>query len=332
MQHRHARVLAAVLASSLLVLAGLVGDVAAHNPGHGPGFPGTSAKPLPSGWAWPSDLKPQPVKSHEPVSFKPEPSKSPHPTPTFTCPPVTPNPSPSSSPVGESPQGEVFFGFKGDWDEFGIYLYDQFHFPWAKTFCNVDPLMKALDAQINARINELTGEITQIGKSGLGASDQSTVDGVLNGFIADLGTFKTKVDGETTLTALQADAQTLAGEAHMYQSVDRWIWLIVGTEKLIGDGPGLITLENKIAAEIAAAPPAPETADAQLFLNDMKLAVTSGENLVAPLPATLVAITKTELSNGTANATLASVQVTYNLSWWDIELARWAAFWAQKEV
>lgn len=47
MQHRHMKVLAAGLAAGLLALGGVTSSVAAH--GGGPGAPGSSAKPLPSG-------------------------------------------------------------------------------------------------------------------------------------------------------------------------------------------------------------------------------------------------------------------------------------------
>lgn len=140
------------------------------------------------------------------------------------------------------------------------------------------------------------------------------------------------MDGETTLAALQADYQTLSNETDLFRTVSLWVHLLLSAENRIAAGPGLITLENKIAAEIAAAPAGPETDDAQTYLNDMKLAVTAGESLVSGVPAMLLAITPSELADGSAKATLASVTSTMFGASWDFDLAHWAANWAEHEL
>ena len=118
----------------------------------------------------------------------------------------------------------------------------------------------------------------------------------------------------------------------MYRTVQLWISDLLGAEQVINAGPELITLENKIAAEIAAAPAVPETADAQIFLNNMKLAVTAAEARVAPLPATLLAITPTQLANGSAMATLTSARVQVRLASWYVRVARMMGSWAEREL
>jgi len=333
MPHRHSRILAVVLASSLVVLAGLGSTVAAHDPGHGPGLPGTSAKPLPSGWAWPSDLKTAPARSHEPgATPRSQPSKSPRPTPTLTCPATPASIATSASATAPSSLGSFLSDLKGNWGKLAAGLYGPASSTWLKSYCAIDPLRKTLDTEISGRIGGLQDLIKDVAKSGLDASDQTQVDTELNSLIADLQTLKTKVDGETTLAALQADYQTLAGKGHIYRTVELWVNLLVSSEKLIAAGPALVTLESKIAAEIAAAPEVPETADAQVFLNDMKLAVSEGEGLAAPLPATLLAITPAELASGSADVTLSGADITLSRASWDLWLARWSAACAAHEL
>jgi hypothetical protein len=337
MQHRSRNLLAALIASGLIAVAGFSGTVAAHDPGRGgdpghPGHPGTSANPLPSGWAWPSDLKTAAVKSHAPNNTeKPEPSKSPHPTPALTCSPTSTSsqtPAPSAGTAALDGKSR----FQDMWDKTVADWHDHYNAVWAKDFCAIDPLRKTLDNEIASRTRELQGLVGQIGKSGLSSAGQATADTELNSLIADLAALKTKVDAETTLAALQADYQTLAGKAHLYLAVEQWARLLVGSQKLIAAGPDLTTLETKIAAEIAAAPAVPETADAQIYLNNMKLAVTDGEALAAPLPAALLAITPSQLADGSAAAMLASINVTFTRASWDLQLARWSATWAEHEI
>jgi hypothetical protein len=347
MKYRTRNAVVALLAAGVLVMAGLT-TVAAHGPGGDPGkggLPGSSAKPVPSGWAWPSDIV---VKTHQPdPSKKPEPSKTPKPTPTptpFTC-STTPTPTPTATATASAAAAAAdktqfkVPSFGAAWAKQVGAFRDHFNADQNKInaekrtfYCDVLPLRKVLDAQITGRISTLQKWIKQVGKSGLGTSDVATVDSELNGLITDLQALKVQVDGETTLTALQADYQTLAGKASLYKTVQVWIQEIVSAEKLIAAGPGLVTLETKLTTEIAAAPASPETSDAQMFLDDMKLAVTAGEAVVAPLPAELLAITPAQLSDGTAKATLTSIRAELVAATWDIQLARMAGAWSQHEI
>jgi hypothetical protein len=335
------KIVGAVLASSLLALAGLSG-VAAHGPGHGGGGPvvGSSARPLPSGWVWPSDDPNQhPVKSHNPQPSKsPEASRPPKVKPPVNCTPVV-TPTPSATPIPANLFKTSAFGFGKDegrglgiWQQrIGVFQH-QIDRSLTKVYCAQIPLLKTLDAQIAGRIKSLQQEIKQIDASGLGTSDKATVDAELNSLITDLQAFKTKVDAETTLAALQADYQTLKAKGALYRTVGLWVDEIVGAEKLIASESKLTALEATIAADIAAAPAGPEKIDAQIFLDDMKAALTNGETLVAPLPAQLLAITPAQLADGSAMVTLASVKVQLSMAKWDFMLAGWAGKWAEMEL
>ena len=350
MQHRTRNVLTAVLASCLLAAVGFSSVVAAHGPigGH-PGIPGSSARPLPSGWAWPSDLPtlkpPVPLKTPDPAkTSKPEPVKTIKPAPvktdkpSLTCTPVpssSATPAPTSAPTSATAavqQKGKQDGLKGELDRLTGDLRGRFNDSWAKVYCQIDPLRTVLDKQISGRVSSLQDLITKIGKSALSASDQAIVDSELNSLIADLNALKAKVDGETTLASLQADLQTFNTNTKLFGSATQWAQLIVGAEKLISSEPDLATLQAKVAAEVAGAPAGPETADAQLYVNNMNLAIAAGKSLVAPLPAMLLAITPAQLADGSAAATLTSAKATLFRATWDFQLARWSAQWAEHEV
>jgi hypothetical protein len=346
MQHRSRNLVTALLAASVLALAGFTGTALAHGPGHpGPGFPGTSAKPLPSGWAWPSDdihtAKPPvavPSKKPDP-SKKPEPAGSPKQPGTLCVPVVTPTGTAAPTGVAAGADDKIV-GFmhaampdtQFAWMKLSPGLQKRFDADLKKVACTVDLLRAALDKQITSRVAHLQVLDTQVGKSGLGASDQAVVTGEINSLIADLKALKVKVDAETTLADLQADLVTLGGKTATYNTVGTWVRLIVGAENVIATGPKLVTLENKVAADIAAAPDSPEKIDAQTFLADMKTSADAAQALAAPLPATLLAITPAQLANGSAKTTLDSVRKTLATAQWDVSLARWAAFWAEREL
>jgi hypothetical protein len=334
-------VVAVILAAGLLATAGISGTVYAHGPGGGfpPRFPpgiGSSARPLPSGWAWPSDdLHSFVLKSFAPrPSQKPEPSKVPH--PTQTCPPASgasPAPTAALTSAIDLLRNGKFPAGRASWDQLVSDWRGRFESEFTKQFCSVDPLRSVLDKQITGRIGSLQGLIGQVGGvAALSASDKTAIDNEINSLIADLHALKTKVDAETTLAALQADLATLTSSAKTYRSVWQWVHDIVGAEKAIAAGPVLVTLEGTVATQIAAAPPGPETVDAQTFLDNMKLAVTAGEALAGPLPATLLAITPAQLSSGADDATLAASSKTLFLATWDLQLARWSAAMAQREL
>jgi hypothetical protein len=337
------------MAAGLLATAGIGGTVSAHNPrgGFPPVRPGTSAKPLPSAWAWPShdpkppvkpDQSPKPVQSPKPPAT-PAPSKSPHPAPTLSC---LPPPSAGTTPVGnvdadeataammlkglDPGKGAAWVKLVSDWQK-------HYEAAWAQQFCSIDPLRALLDKQIAGKVKSLQDLIGQVGgSSGLSASDKTTIDNQLNSLTAGLQALKTKVDGETTLATLQADLATLNGQAPLYRSVSQWARLILGAEKTIAAGPDLIALESTIAGQIAAAPAGPETTEAQTYLDRMKQAVTDGEALAGPLPATLLAITPAQLASGAADATLAKANMDLFRAMWDLQLARLNAAGAQREI
>jgi hypothetical protein len=270
-------------------------------------------------------------------SAKPEPSKSPRPTPTLTCPPAAASTSSASAAAladdlqqlrlgGLAKASDGWTRLLGDWRS-------HYTSAWLAQYCSIDPLRAALDKQIQNSIRSLQQLETTVGRtSGPSSSDIAAIDAELNSLIADLNALKTKVDSETTLAALQADLATLNGQGALYRDATLWVRLVVGAEKVVASGPGLVTLENTLAAAIAAAPAGPEVTDAQTCLNDMKLAVTAGEGLAGPLPATLLAITPSQLSSGAADPTLMQVNQTLFRAIWDLQLGRTAAAQAKHEL
>ena len=220
----------------------------------------------------------------------------------------------------------------GDWDTFAGDWRNQVSSYLSKVPRTIDPLREVLEVQISHRIMQLQDLIGEVGESGLGVSDRAAVHGELSSLIDDLQALMIKVGGETTLAALQADQQAFADKGQVSRSVGLWVHLVVGVEKLIASGPDLTELENKIAGEIAEAPAVPRTVDAQMYLGDMKIAARAGKSLVAPLLATLLAITPGQLADGSANPELASITATLFRASWDLKLARWSAGCAEQDL
>jgi hypothetical protein len=336
------KVVAAVLAASLLALAGLSG-VDAHGPIHGgggPGHPGFPPKVLPSGWVWPTFDPGHGLKSHDPEASKsPEASKTPKPTkPPITCTPVvTPTPTAVTanltslwvSPFGKGKDEAHGLGI---WDQRILAFQGRIHDSFNKFYCDQVPLQKTLDSQISGRIKSLQSWMKQVDGSGLGTSGQATVDAELNGLISGLQTLKTKVDAETTLAGLQADYQTFKSEGSTFRTVQLWVEEILGAQKLLSTESKLTTLEATLATAIAAAPAGQETTDAQMFLDLMKMELANGQTNLTPLPAQLLAITPTQLGDGSAMPVLTSVKFQLSITRWEFNLASWAAKWAQREI
>ena len=122
MKYRRMQVAAAILAAGLLATAGLTG-VSAHDPRHGgtgPGIPGSSARPLPTGWVWPSGLpnhqkSPAPSKSSDP-SKAPKPQ---HSTPPVLCGPVV---TPTASPTPGNAAGDGLPAERRRWAVAAIFI------------------------------------------------------------------------------------------------------------------------------------------------------------------------------------------------------------------
>ena len=309
---------AAALAVALLAIAGISGSVAAFGPGdgHHAGDPSASARPT---WA--------------PRSFDPgktprsKSSTTPRAVPSITC-TTTSNPT-----AGASVAPKDGATTRDRWTLFVRSWRSHISPESLQQYCSVEPLRLDLDRQIGSRIGALQRLETTVGAApGLSSSDVAAIDGELNSLIAGLTALRTKVDSETTLAALQADVATLRTEGSVFRDVKYWAGLIVGAEKVIAAGPGLVALENTLATQIAAAPPGPETEEAKALLAAMTKSVTDAENLAAPLPATLLALTPAQLESGAADVALWQANRSLFRATWDLQWARAAAAHATREL
>ena len=341
MAMRSRNALAAILAAGVLVV-GTLSTVSAHDPGHQP-FPGGSAKPLPSGWAWPSDMHTPKVR----VPDKSHPVKSPEPTSSHApkllqCPTpgTSPTPTPTPTPTGAgaaSIQGGFDFGNPGAWSSTGIGRFTmawlgKVNAVWSRDFCDAANLRKLLDASINQKTSSLQSLVTKVGKSGLASADQATIDGALNALVDDLTALKSKVDAETALDALQADWKTLQSKGAAINNAGKWVRNILAAQSVVAAGPKLTALENQIAAAIAAATPSREVSDAQLFLEDMDLAAASAQSVAGQALTALLALAPADVESGAAQTALNEASLKVFLASWDLRLARFAGSLAQHEL
>lgn len=308
MKHRNRNLLVALLAAGVLVLSAFGGTALGHGHGGG-GDPGSSAKAHGSG---------QPTHQVTPVK-SPKASKSPkatsssdwHLPKSIDCtkvPATSGTPAPTAEPTSmavvvgdESARGFVKLA-STKLPQVGR----SFDRELLAQICSVENLRAASDKKIDKLIKSLQGLSSQVGKATLSAGDQAILNGEINGLVSDLQALKAKIDAETTLAGIQADLVTLSKDGVYARGISTQIRLIFGAEKAIAKGSQYDALAVSLAAQIAAAPSGIDTASAQTYLNDMKARLATAEGLVAPLPATLLAMTPTQLQAGKADPTLAA--------------------------
>jgi hypothetical protein len=203
-----------------------------------------------------------------------------------------------------------------------------------QSLCTVDGLKTALDNQIAGREKALAGLTSWIAAAKvLPAADAAKLNAEISSLTADLQTLKTAVDSATTLADLQADMKTLQADCVVYRTVWTWVHLVVGAEYSSAAGPLFDTITAKITDEIATANGlGKDTTEAQTLLDAMKAAVASAESLTTPLSATLLALTPSQLADGSAMPVLTSARMTLFNAWKDLWTARMDAHKALKAL
>jgi hypothetical protein len=326
MEHSSRRTFVALLAAGLLVVAGS-STAMAHWGGPGIGGPGV----------WPVS------------SDKPRPSLASHPAkPSFVIPPrqtFTPGwlkgsvcetaPAPTASPTATTVAtgAELTdtnsavahgFGLGGDWPSLSGHWNFGAIASLRQSLCTVDGLKTAFDNEIARREKALAGLSTWIGKAKvLSSADAATLTGEINSLTAALQALKTKGDAATTVADLQADLKELQANSTLYRTVWTWVHLVVGAEYSSAAGPLFDKVTTKIADEIATAKGlGKDTTAAQADLDAMNASIAKGEALAKPLAATLLALTPTQLANGSAAPVLTSAKTTLFEAWKDFWTAR----------
>jgi hypothetical protein len=305
MTHRRRNTLAAFLAAGLLVLTAVSSQAMAwggRHPGWGDPHPKTSLQPKASHTA-------KPTHSFKIVSCKPT---------------ATPTPTPTAVSVAQVRPG-FGFGMRG-WKVFQGWMKD-----FDKTACTVDALRTSSDARIAKFVKSLQGLDTRIGKiAALTAGEKAGLTAEVNGEIADLNALKTKIDGETTIAAIQADLAALANESVYIRSISLQIGMIGGAENILASLAKLDAQVATFTTEIAAAPAGIDTAAAQKSLDDLKTRIAEAKSLVSPLPASLLALTEAQLRAGKADPTVAAAFKAYWRASFDTWMARrdaWVVQW-----
>ncbi len=331
MQSQTRKTFAALLAASLLVL-GSISTASAHGPG---GDPGHQPKAH------------ETVKAHQSVDPSHETKDAPEPAKATKDPktaelskdwfkrldcPVKPTPAPTTTTAADKKakldkldklDNARIPGFKGDFaKEIGRWP-AMFKGEWAKVYCSPATLKPAADNQITREIARLQALSGAIGKdASLSVSEKAVLTGEIGKLVATLQSLKTKIDAETTLTAVQADYVNLTAAFKADRNVSSWIKLILGVDEMTADGKALDLQAIQFAAQIAALPVGTDTAEVQALLADLKTNSTAAQGLVAPLHAQLLALNPSNVASGAAATSLHQIRVTAFLASWDLARAR----------
>lgn len=335
MEHSSRKALVALLAAGLIVVAGS-STAMAHWGGPGAGGPGgfpiSSDKPHPSLVSHPAkpSLSVQLRETHMPGDpgwlkgsvCGTSPATA---SPTATAAPATA--SPASTNAEQTDTKSVVargLGLGGDWPAISGHWTSGAIEHLRQSLCTVDGLKTALDNEIVRREKALAGLISWIGKvKVLPTADAAKLTGELNSLTADLQTLKTKVDAETTVAALQTDLQQVQSNLTVYRTVWMWVHLVVGAEYTSSAGTLFDKVSTKIAAEIVTAQGlGKDTTSAQALLDAMKAAVAQAASLAQPVSATLLALTPSQLANGSAAPILTSARSTLLQAQKDLWTAR----------
>ena len=209
------------------------------------------------------------------------------------------------------------FGLGGDWPAITGHWAPGALQALQQNLCTVDGLKTALDNEIARREKALAGLITWIGKvTVLPTADAAKLTGEINSLTADLQALKTKVDAATTVADLQADLKLLQTNSTLYRTVWSWVHLVVSAEYSAAAGATFDKVTAKTTDEIATAKGlGKDTTAAQTLLAAMKAAVAKAEGLATPLPATLLALTPTQLADGTVAPVLTSARTSLFQAW-----------------
>lgn len=308
MQNYRRNSLAALLAVGLLVLAGLSSAVLAH----GDRNPGAFSRPQPTPHADPSG-KPTP-KVH-PAS-KPEPSKG-HKLPD--CKPSAPT-SASPALMSAATPTPVALKVSGGKTQHGWSSKTQSRM--LEVACSIEGLRTATSKHAANDIRSLQRLLAKVAKSTtLTDSHRAALTAEINGLIAQLQALKVKIDAETTLEGLQADATALSKLFKGFHPVVKQVGLVMAADGVIAAGPKFDALETKFAALIAAAPAGTDTSKAQALLDDMKKQVAEAETLAGPLPAALLALTPAQFQAGAGDQVLKDARTALGKAQKDLRTA-----------
>ena len=109
------------------------------------------------------------------------------------------------------------------------------------------------DAEINRRLtslNTLTSAINATTK--LSSSDQSALASEVSTEISGLTALKTKLDGDTDITVVRADIQSIFADYRVYALILPKVRILIAADRLSIADTTLTNLATKIAAQITA--------------------------------------------------------------------------------
>lgn len=156
------------------------------------------------------------------------------------------------------------------------------------------------DQEITRRLASLTKVSAKIGSATrLSASDSAYLKSEVNTEIASLTVLKAKLDADTTLDSVKADAQSIVKDYRVYALIMPKIGLIQAADSIQLTDTKLLSLIPKLQTRITAAK-AQHTAamtDLQTKLDDMTTQVTNAQTIASSVASKVLTLQPTDYNS-----------------------------------
>jgi hypothetical protein len=141
----------------------------------------------------------------------------------------------------------------------------------------LDAAKKVLTARIDGRLETLRALNVAIGgATHLSSAHKSSLQGIVDNDQSGLGALKTKVAGETTTTALKADATSMVDDYRIYVLATPQVHLVIAADLETTAGTELSQAADKLATAIDTAKKAgKDTIKAEADLADMRAQISA---------------------------------------------------------
>jgi hypothetical protein len=148
------------------------------------------------------------------------------------------------------------------------------------------------DAEINRRLQTLAHLNNDINASvHLSAANKVALTTQVNNTSNSLNTLKAKLDGDTTIAAARADAQSILTEYRVYALVVPKIHLIKMADDIQATDSKLSTVAGKLQTRINAAKTAGKDVSAlEAKLTDMNAEIAAGQNIAANVETKVIVL------------------------------------------
>jgi hypothetical protein len=160
-----------------------------------------------------------------------------------------------------------------------------------------------------ALLERLAGRVAH--SATLTGADRTALSGEIASTTAGLTALGSTIANETVVAALKADIQKIATDYRVYVLVEPKTRLVIAADRLSAGYDRFATVEQRLAASIAAAKVAgKDVTQAQAAYDAMVAKVGQAEGLLGPVVGTILPLTPAGWNAGTAKPVLESARST----------------------